>query len=210
MDKFWVEAIGYGGTVFTIASYSMRTIIPLRIAGILSSFFFIAYSLLMQLWPMLITELVILPLNLVRLYQMFRLVRQVEEAASSDFALDWLEPFAHNKSYKPGQVLFSAGDYANHLLLIHSGRFRLKEAGIELGGGEIVGELGFLSPGNQRTMTLECVEAGSAGSVTYKDIQQLYYQNPKFGFFFLRLISDRLFQNIERAKSASRPETATA
>ena len=208
MEDFWVEAIGYGGTVFTIASYSMRTIIPLRIAGILSSIFFIAYGVMMQLWPMLITELVILPLNILRLIQMFRLLRQVEEAAQSDFALDWLEPFAHNKSYQPGQILFHAGDYANHLLLIHTGRFRLKEAGIELGSGEIVGELGFLSPGNQRTLTLECIEAGSAGSVTYKDIQQLYYQNPKFGFFFLRLISDRLFQNLERARQKTATEAA--
>lgn len=203
MEHFWVEAIGYGGTVFTIASYSMRTIIPLRIAGILSSVFFIAYGLLMQLWPMLLTELVILPLNILRLIQMFRLLRQVEEAAKSDFALDWLEPFARNKTYQPGQVLFHKGDHANHLLLIHTGRFRLKEAGIELGSGELVGELGFLSPGNQRTMTLECIEAGSAGSVTYKDIQQLYYQNPKFGFFFLRLISNRLFENLEKAKQSA-------
>jgi hypothetical protein len=203
MEHFWVEAIGYGGTVFTIASYSMRTIIPLRIAGILSSVFFIAYGLLMQLWPMLLTELVILPLNILRLIQMFRLLRQVEEAARSDFALDWLEPFARNKTYQPGQVLFHKGDHANHLLLIHTGRFRLKEAGIELGSGELVGELGFLSPGNQRTMTLECIESGSAGSVTYKDIQQLYYQNPKFGFFFLRLISNRLFENLEKAKQSA-------
>ena len=162
----------------------------------------------MQLWPMLLTELVILPLNILRLIQMFRLLRQVEEAARSDFALDWLEPFARNKTYQPGQILFHKGDYANHLLLIHTGRFRLKEAGIELGSGELVGELGFLSPGNQRTMTLECIEAGSAGSVTYKDIQQLYYQNPKFGFFFLRLISDRLFENLERAKQRTATEAA--
>jgi CRP/FNR family cyclic AMP-dependent transcriptional regulator len=208
MEQFWVEAIGYGGTVFTIASYSMRTIIPLRIAGILSSVFFISYALLMHLWPMLLTELVILPLNILRLFQMFRLLRQVEEAAKSDFALDWLEPFARNKTYEPGQILFHKGDYANHLLLIHTGRFRLKEAGIELGSGELVGELGFLSRGNQRTMTLECIEAGSAGSVTYKDIQQLYYQNPKFGFFFLRLISNRLFENLERARQKTATEAA--
>ena len=33
-------------------------------------------------------------------------------------------------------------------------------------------------------------------SVTYDQVEQLYVQNPAFGFYFLRLASARLFQNI--------------
>jgi hypothetical protein len=29
-------------------------------------------------------------------------------------------------------------------------------------------------------------------------IKELYFQNPEFGFYFLRLTSERLFQNISR------------
>lgn len=72
MDMNWVEFIGYAGTTATVATYSMRTIIPLRVAGILSSIFFITYALIIGVLPMLVTELVILPINCWRLYQVIR------------------------------------------------------------------------------------------------------------------------------------------
>ena len=72
------------------------------------------------------------------------------------------------------------------------------ESGIELPVGAIVGELGMLSPTNERTQTLECIESGTVLSVSYRQVEELYVQNPEFGFYFLRLASARLFQNIER------------
>lgn len=72
MDFNWVEMVGYCGTAATVATYSMRTIIPLRVAGILSSAFFISYAVITGVLPMLVTELVILPINCWRLYQVMR------------------------------------------------------------------------------------------------------------------------------------------
>ena len=69
MSVNWLEAIGYCGTLATVVSYSMRTIVPLRVTSILSSVFFIAYAAAAGVWPMLATELVLLPLNCVRLIQ---------------------------------------------------------------------------------------------------------------------------------------------
>jgi CRP/FNR family cyclic AMP-dependent transcriptional regulator len=69
MSLTWLEAIGYCGTLATLISYSMRTIIPLRIASIMSSVFFITYGTLSGLWPILATELILLPLNGIRLMQ---------------------------------------------------------------------------------------------------------------------------------------------
>lgn len=65
----WVELIGYAGTAATVATYSMKSIVPLRMAGIVGSFFFISYALIVGIWPMLMTELVILPINCARLLQ---------------------------------------------------------------------------------------------------------------------------------------------
>jgi len=62
--------------------------------------------------------------------------------------------------------------------------------------GAIVGELGMLSPSKIRTQSLECVEAGLVLSVSYSKVEELYVQNPAFGFYFLRLTSARLFQNL--------------
>ena len=72
MDTNFIEAIGYCGTLATVATYSMRSIVPLRVAGIASSIFFIAYAAIMGVWPMLLTEFVILPINCWRLYQVLR------------------------------------------------------------------------------------------------------------------------------------------
>ncbi len=202
MEQWVVEAIGYGGTAFTIASYGMRTIIPLRIAGVVASVLFIIYGAAIQSWPVLITELILLPLNAIRLYQVLRLVKQVQQAADGRLSADWLAPFARERSWRAGEVVFAAGETASYLLLIRSGRFRLREADIALGHGEVVGELGFLSPGNTRTMTLECVEDGVVGQVSYLDVKQLYFSNPSFAYYFLRLVSHRLFDNLERAQKA--------
>ena len=194
----WVEIIGYAGTLATIATYSMRTILPLRVAGIFSSLFYIAYGSILGAWPIVATELVILPLNGFRLYQILKLMRQIREApATSENLPEWLYPFAKMRRHKAGEVIFRRGDHADHLLLVQSGRYRLIENGAEMTSAKIVGELGFVSPGNLRTMTLQCIEDGVAGEISYDHIKQLHYQNPRFGYFFLQLIGSHLVDKLQ-------------
>jgi CRP-like cAMP-binding protein len=82
------------------------------------------------------------------------------------------------------------------MFYIVSGRFRLVESEIELPVGALVGELGMLSPTHERTQTLECIAPGAVLSVTYTQVEELFVQNPEFGFYFLKLASARLFENI--------------
>jgi CRP-like cAMP-binding protein len=96
------------------------------------------------------------------------------------------------------------------MFYIVSGRYRLVESGIELPVGAIVGEFGMLSPSNLRTQTLECIEGGVVLSVSYAQVEELYVQNPAFGFYFLRLASARLFQNIEKLEERLAQHTAAA
>jgi CRP-like cAMP-binding protein len=35
-------------------------------------------------------------------------------------------------------------------------------------------------------------------TITYDRLLEIYFQNPEFGYYFLRLTSDRLLQNIAR------------
>jgi hypothetical protein len=53
----------------------------------------------------------------------------------------------------------------------------------------MVGELGFLAPDNRRTQTVECVEDGEVLTITYDKLLELCFQNPHFGYYFLRLSS---------------------
>ena len=138
----------------------------------------------------------LLPLNSYRLHQMLQLVRDVKKSVNSDLSMEWLKPFMTERKCAAGEVLFYKDEKAESMFYIVSGRFQLVESGIELPVGAIVGELGMLSPSNLRTQTLECIEAGVILSVSYTKVEELYVQNPAFGFYFLRLASARLFQNI--------------
>jgi CRP-like cAMP-binding protein len=79
-----------------------------------------------------------------------------------------------------------------------TGKFLVTELGIELPPGRLVGELGFLSPDNRRTQSLECTEDGQVLAITYDRLLEIYFQNPEFGYYFLRLSTERLLQNITR------------
>jgi CRP/FNR family cyclic AMP-dependent transcriptional regulator len=197
----WVEAIGWLGAALAITGSAMRTIIPLRCIGVATNLVSLTYASIMGLYPSMTVNLILLPLNGVRLYQMLRLIQKVKTASKSDLSMDWLKPFMSQSSVKAGEILFAKGDLANCMYYTLSGRFRLRELGIELPQGRVVGEMGFLSPDNKRTQTLECLENGEVLSITYDEVRQLYFQNPEFGFYFLRLTTERLFTNMERMET---------
>ena len=89
-----------------------------------------------------------------------------------------------------------------------TGKFRLPELGIEIAPGTLVGEMGLLAPENKRTASLECVEDGEVLTLSYEKLRELYFQNPQFGFYFLKLTSERLLQNIARLEERLTEKTA--
>ena len=139
-----------------------------------------------------------------------KLVRDVKKSVNSDLSMEWLKPFMTERQCAAGEILFYKDEKAEDMLYIVSGKFKLVESGIVLPVGAIVGELGMLSPSNMRTQTLECVEAGLVLSVSYTKVEELYVQNPAFGFYFLRLASARLFQNLETLQQQLNQQTAAA
>ena len=208
------EHAGTAGTlfasVFVVATYTMRTMIPLRVFGILTNVVLIVSSIPTHNYPTGGLHAVLLVLNSYRLHQMLQLVRDVKRSVNSDLSMEWLKPFMTERKCAAGEVLFYKDEKAEDMLYIVSGRFRLVESGIELPVGAIVGELGMLSPSNVRTQSLECVEAGVILSVSYSKVEELYVQNPAFGFYFLRLASARLFENIDKLEKRLAQQTTPA
>lgn len=182
----------------------MRTMIPLRMVGIASNVAFVTYGILFGSIPTVVLHTVLLPLNIYRLYEMLRLIKQVEAASKGDMSLDWLKPFMTERAINAGDTLFRKGDQANHLYFVVGGRLHLDEINIDIMPGAVVGEFGMLAPERTRTQTLTCTESGAVLEISYEKIEQLYYQNPTFGFYFLRLSTARLFDNIKRLESALR------
>jgi len=187
-------------SVFVVATTTMRTMIPLRIFGILTNLVLIATAIPTHNYLVILVQSVVLVLNSYRLHQMLQLVRDVKKSVNSDLSMEWLKPFMTERNCAAGEMLFYKDEKAEDMLYIVSGKFRLVESGIVLPVGAIVGELGMVSPSNMRTQSLECVEPGLILSVGYNKVEELYVQNPAFGFYFLRLVSARLFQNLETAE----------
>ena len=183
-------------SVFVVATTTMRTMIPLRIFGILTNLVLIATAIPGHNYLVIVVQALVLVLNSYRLHQMLQLVRDVKKSVNSDLSMDWLKPFMTERNCTSGEILFYKDEKAEDMLYIVSGRFKLVESGIELPVGAIVGELGMLSPSNVRTQSLECIGSGAILSVSYSKVEELYVQNPAFGFYFLKLASARLFQNL--------------
>jgi CRP-like cAMP-binding protein len=195
------EISGYIASALVFLTFSMKTMVPLRVIGICSNCAFIAYGALGGLYPVLILHLILLPMNSLRLRQMLQLTQQVREATHGDLTMDWLRPFTTTRHTEPGEVLFRAGDAGGDMFVVISGRYSLREIGVDLTAPEVVGELALLAPDRQRTQTLVCVEGGTLLQISYDRVEQLFFQNPKFGFYLLRLITRRLFENIHRLES---------
>ena len=186
------------GAAFYVATLMMRTIVPLRIIGIISIAFFIAYGLVAGAVSTFLLYLLSLPINVIRLRQMLSLVKKARMSAQGDLSMDWLRPYMAPRKYRKGDVLFRKGDVANEMFLTVTGKFLVTEIGVEVPPGRIMGELGFVAPKNKRTQTVKCIESGDVLTITYETLLELYFQNPEFGYYLLSLTSERLLQNVSR------------
>jgi hypothetical protein len=186
------------GAAFYAVTFLTPTMVRLRVFGILSALFFVAYGLLGNAISTFLMYFLLLPINSVRLYQIVKLVKKARVAAQGDLSVEWLKPFMYARAYKKGEVLFRKGDIADEMLLIVSGKFLVREIGVELQSGRLVGEIGFVTHNNKRTQSVECLESGTVMTIGYDRLLEIYFEQPDFGYYFLRLTTDRLLQNIAR------------
>jgi hypothetical protein len=189
------------GATFFVATLLTRTMVPLRVSNMISNVFFMAFGALASDIRTFLVALLLLPINAIRLRQMLNLVKKARNAVRGETSMEWLKPFMTQRKYRQGDVLCKKGDPANEMFLTISGTFLVTEFGIELPPGSPVGELGFLTPNNQRTATVECTKAAQVLTITYERLLELYFQNPQFGYYFLVVTSQRLLQNIARAET---------
>jgi len=196
------------GAVFFVATLLTRTMVPLRVSNMVSNLSFAAYGALAGDVKTFLLYLLLFPINAVRLRQMLRLVEKARTATQGDMSMEWLKPFMTERRYRRGDVLFKKDEAANEMLLTVTGKFLVKEIGVELPPGNLMGELGFLTPNNRRTATIECLEDGQVLSITYDRLLEIYFQNPQFGYYFLVLTSQRLLENIARLEETLAQERA--
>ena len=186
------------GAIFFVATLLTQTMVPLRVANMIGCVFFAVFGALTGAITTFLLYLLMVPINAYRLRQMLVLIKKARSATQGDTSLEWLKPFMTERKYRKGDILMKKGDAANEMLLTVTGKFLVTEIGVELPPGRLMGELGFLTPDNRRTATIECIEDGHVLTIAYEKLLEIYFQNPQFGYYFLVLTSQRLLENIAR------------
>lgn len=195
-----VESAGYLAAAMVFLTFYTRTMVPLRYLAIGSNVAFIVYAALAQLSPILLLHCALLPLNVIRLRQYKRLIRDVAEAADRDFSVEWLFPYMTTRRMKEGEYLFHLGEHANEIFFIVNGAVFLPELGLERGAGEMIGEIGVFSPAVQRTSSAKCRTDCQFLTISSEKVMDLYFQNPRFGIYLLRLVTGRLIGEVDRLR----------
>ncbi len=201
--------VGLIGAAISLASFLMKSMLPLRVAALSANLTFILYGLIESNMIVLGLHAILLPINAKRALEIRRLIRQIESARSDTPLAEWLLPHMTQRFARAGEILWRRGDAADEMLYVQSGDVRLVEYGETLGARSLVGEIGLFSPDNKRTQSLECVTDCELHSLTADGMYKLYYQNPKLGFHMMRLVVGRLIRDAESARVRS-PEDGPA
>jgi CRP/FNR family cyclic AMP-dependent transcriptional regulator len=185
----WVAAL------LVFAAFFMKTMIPLRLVAIASNVAFVAYALLGlrygifgRVYPILVLHAALLPLNIVRLRQITRLIDAVNEASRSE-TFEYLIPYMMSELHPNGSTVFARGDAADKLYFIEKGRIFFPELGRRLSAGGVFGEVGLFAPQSVRSASAVCEGDCRLNAITRDKVLELYHQDPRFGFFLIRMVS---------------------
>jgi CRP/FNR family cyclic AMP-dependent transcriptional regulator len=184
-------------TGLMVVSSFVKTMIPLRWLGVGGNVGFVVYGILHPSIPMLLFNGILLPINVFRAIEMVRLTKRVKAAASESTGV-WLKPYMMRTKRKAGDVLFRKGDRAGHLYFLAEGRIEIVEIGVFIEPGNMFGEIAFFAPDKRRTNTARCVGACTVLTIDESTVNQLYYQNPEFGFQLMALVAGRLTADVQR------------
>ena len=188
----WIQLVGYAASLLVFSTFYMKTMIPLRSVAIGSNVAFLTYGYFAHLYPVFLLHVVLLPLNVLRLRQMYGLKERLRQSLERrEMSLEWMLPFVKRESFKAKEPLFRKGDAANKLYYLEEGAVSLPEVDRTVHAGEIIGEMGVFSPFKERTASAVCTTDSTFLVLDERTALELYYQNPDFGLFMVRTIIRR-------------------
>jgi CRP-like cAMP-binding protein len=200
--SYLAAILAWGDALTSIGAAFMSKMIPLRRMAVMNNFFGWTSGVLTGSVPTLFKHSVNLPLNISRWRQMRHLIDKVRQASDKDLQVDWLKPFMQTRKFKAGEVLFSIGDLADEAFVIISGEIELVERGVTLQPGAMFGEMGLFTDTGKRTATAVCRTKVNLSVISYEGFEQLYFQNPEFGLYLVRLIARRFHANLLDVENA--------
>jgi hypothetical protein len=194
----WVEILGYAASATVLATFCMSTMIPLRILALISNLLFCSYGYFDHLYPVLILHAILFPVNLLRLVQFQRLVREVRNAHQENLSIQSLLPYMTILSLAAGETLIRKGEKAERLYYLVHGELEITDFGKILMPGAVLGEIGVFARIQEHTATVMCRTDCRLYQLSGSKAQQLYFQDRSFGFAILQIVINRLLENNKR------------
>ena len=199
------EIVGYIASGLVFLTFCMQTMMPLRLVAIASNVAFIAYGAANDLAPILILHALLFPLNVLRTWQIWQLVRLTNQTDNADLIIEKLVPIMTEEKFHAGDMVFRRGDISAKLYYIAEGKIEIEEYGAVLKPGSLFGEISLFSEDKARTASARCVTDCRLHSLSEEQVKLLYFQNPQFGYYVIRLVAQRLIANIRQLEAAQRP-----
>jgi hypothetical protein len=199
------DALGYLAAALVFLTFLMKTMVTLRIIAIVSNIAFILYAVSADLTPILVLHGLLLPLNLVRLWQLhafIRVAQAAEEHKGGGDSFDWLVPMGRRARYPAGETIFRKGDPGRSMFIVTKGRIRLPEIGVTLEPGALLGEISLFSEDGIRTVSAEADGPVEVAELTDRRVRELYFDNPRFAYSLIRIITGRLLENARALQDA--------
>jgi len=72
MQTGYVDMLGYAASMAVLVTFTVREMLALRLMAIVSNILFVAYAFSAALQPILVLHALLLPLNVLRLWQAIR------------------------------------------------------------------------------------------------------------------------------------------
>jgi hypothetical protein len=143
--------------------------------------------------------LILVPVNCVRLAEIMRVTRRVEEAARrKDLSGLWLMPYMKARRLAAGTVVFRKGDAADALFLLMEGSWN----GWKSAPASPAASCSARSPSSRRTgrgrSPGRCVTDCLVMKIRGDAFKELYFENPKFAFHVSELIAERLITDVRK------------
>lgn len=202
-SPFFIEAVGWLAAALKVATFRMNAMIPMRIVSLASSVCFIIYAGMFQIWPLLAVELILLPVNAYRLYEIVavrRLVTHMTDESEPDFSAAMA--YGKKRVIEAGNVIFEKGDPVDSLYYLAEGRVQIEDQNVIVDAGKIFGEMAFFNNAAVRSATVRCLEDTVVYELNEKRFARLEYEDPRFAMAVMSTVTKRLVANAAQTQEA--------
>jgi hypothetical protein len=171
----------------------MNTMLRLRWVAIGSNVLFVLFGYFARIYPVMMLHIVLFPVNVVRLIQVYQLLRRAGNPLESGLSFESMLPFMVKRFLRSGTTLVTKDDLADKLFYVMEGEVQIVGPNKILGPGSVVGEIGVFAPDLRRTAIVKCTTDCVIYELIERKALELYFQKPSYAV--LQLIIGRLLEN---------------